>query len=114
MTNIENCEIVNDVDLLNDCKGFLSLDWDGNVKTVLFKLPVKLSWYECIDKGGIPLYGFNNAGNVNCSLALIKKGEQDHYGNIHKSDVVSIAKADRTDDWGWGLYKSNTECNPIR
>jgi hypothetical protein len=111
---IENCEVVNDVDLLSDCKGFLSLDWEGNVERVLFKLPAKLSWYECIDKGGIPLYGYNGAGNVICSLALIKKNEQDHYGNVHKDSVVSVAKASRTDSWGWCGYKSNTEHNPTR
>lgn len=103
---VNNCLIVGEVDLFSSCKGFLSLNWEGNVDKVFHEIPKDLSWYECIDKGGIPLYGFNDNGNIVCSVALIKREQQDHYGKKHNEDVISVAPANQTDSWGWGLYKN--------
>ncbi len=98
-------EIHGDANLVEQCHGVLSLDWSGNVERVLFKVPTDIKWYEAIDKGGIPLYGFNKSGDVICCMALLKKGEEDHKGNKYNSDVIFVAPAKRTDDWGWSVLQ---------
>lgn len=90
---IGDLEVVGDTHLLEQCCGVLSLDWEGNVERVLFRVPSDKGWYETIDKGGIPLYGFNQSGNVICSMVLLTKG----------TDVIFIAPAKRTDSWGWNI-----------
>jgi len=109
---IGNLEVVGDVHLLEQCHGCLSLNWQGNVERVLtptttntFNVPPGKRWYEPIDKGGIPLYGFNKSGNVICCMVLLAKGEQDHKGNKYNSDVILVAPAERTDTWGWDVLQ---------
>lgn len=91
--------------LLEQCKGVLSLNWEGNVERVLFNIPPGERWYEPIDKGGIPLYGFNSAGNIICCMVLLKKGEEDNKGNKYNKDIIFVAKAEKTDSWGWSLIQ---------
>jgi len=104
-TVIGNLEVVGRPEMLEQCHGILSLDWEGNVGRVLFKVPADKGWYEPIDKGGIPLYGFDEYGQVICCMVLLKKGEQDHKGNKYNTDVILVASAERTDSWGWDIIK---------
>lgn len=103
---IGDLEVVGDAHLLEQCHGCLSLNWEGDVERVLFKVPSDKGWYECIDKGGIPLYGFNESGNVICCMVLLAKGEEDHKGNKYNTDVIFVAPAKRTDDWGWDVLRN--------
>lgn len=111
---INNIEVVGELSAWEVCEGFLHLNWEGNVHKVLHKAPRDISWYEPIDKGGIPLYGFDGNGNVICGCVLLRKGvptysrdgvrlfgEQDENGQTYPTDVIYVAKANRTDDWGW-------------
>jgi hypothetical protein len=103
---IGGLEVVGDTHLVPQCHGVLSLNWEGNVERVLFNVPSDKGWYECIDKGGIPLYGFNKSGNVICCMVLLAKGEQDHKGNKYNTDVIFVAPAERTDTWGWDVLQN--------
>lgn len=98
---INKIEVVGELSAWEVCEGFLHLNWQGNAHKVLHKVPRDISWYEPIDKGGIPLYGFDGNGNVICGCVLLRKGEQDENGQTYPTDVIYVAKANRTDDWGW-------------
>lgn len=87
------------IELYNQCKGFLVLDWDGKVIKVLIEKVVHPSWFESIDKGGIPLYGFNAKGDVICGLCRV---DRDLDNRIYAAgEHIIIVEAERTDDFGW-------------
>lgn len=103
---INNLQVIGETKLFEDCAvhgGFLKLNWEGHIVKVLLNGPTKSNWYETINKGGIPIYGFDGEGNITCGCVLLRRGEQDETGKTYCNDVVYVMKANRTDDYGWGV-----------
>ena len=86
------------VELLNNCKTFLSVNWEGQVEQVL-TMPlekIKANWFEPSDKGGLALFGVNEMGQVVCGMAFYKSGTHE---NPKAHYEVVACKSTQTQPW---------------
>lgn len=82
------------VELLQNCKTWLAVNWEGEVEQVLVGPVDKIdrSWFQPSDKGGLGLFGVDAKGKVICGAVLYSEGKE-------KSFEVVATKSTQTHPW---------------